>query len=69
VLEQEPPAAENPLFKLANVVLSPHVAAAPIETMEKMSIRAAQNIIDMFDGALDPGYVVNPEVLPNRRNV
>jgi D-3-phosphoglycerate dehydrogenase len=68
VLVQEPPAAENPLFKLANVVLSPHVAAAPIETMEKMSIRAAQNIIDMFDGALDPGYVVNPEVLPNRRN-
>ncbi len=68
VLVQEPPAAENPLFKLANVVLSPHVAAAPVETFEKMSIRAAQNIIDMFDGTLDPGFVVNPEVLPNRRN-
>ncbi len=68
VLVREPPEPDNKLFKLPNVVLSPHVAAAPIETYEKMSIRAARNIIDMFDGALDPGYVVNPEVLPNRRN-
>ncbi len=65
VLVQEPPRDDNPLFKLANVVLSPHVAAAPVETFEKMSIRAARNIIDPFDGTLDPGYVVNPEVLPN----
>lgn len=68
VLVQEPPQGDNPLFKLANVVLSPHVAAAPVETFEKMSIRAARNIIDHFDGTLDPGYVVNPEVLPNRPN-
>jgi len=68
VLVQEPPRDDNPLFKLANVVLSPHVAAAPVETFEKMSIRAARNIIDHFDGTLDPGYVVNPEVLPNRPN-
>ncbi len=68
VLVQEPPRDDNPLFKLANVVLSPHVAAAPVETFEKMSIRAARNIIDPFDGTLDPGYVVNPEVLPNLPN-
>lgn len=69
VLVSEPPAPDNPLFALPNVVLSPHVAAAPAETFEKMSIRAAQNILDRFDGTLDPGYVVNPEILPNRRNV
>ncbi len=68
VLVQEPPQDDNPLFKLSNVVLSPHVAAAPVETFEKMSVRAARNIIDHFDGTLDPGYVVNPEVLPNRPN-
>ncbi len=34
-----------------------------------MSVRAARNILDRIDGALDPGFVVNPEVLPNRRNV
>lgn len=69
VLVQEPPEPANPLFKLRNVVLSPHNAAAPIECNEKMSIRAAKNITEMFDGTLDPGFVVNPETLPNRRNV
>jgi D-3-phosphoglycerate dehydrogenase len=65
----EPPVPGNPLLKLPNVVLSPHNAAAPLECNEKMSIRAAKNMLELFDGVLDPGYVVNPEVLPNRRNV
>jgi hypothetical protein len=34
-----------------------------------MSIRAAKNMLELFYGVLDPGYVVNPETLPNRRNV
>jgi D-3-phosphoglycerate dehydrogenase / 2-oxoglutarate reductase len=69
VLMQEPAKADNPLFRLKNVVLSPHNAAAPIECFEKMSVRAARSIIEMLDGVLDPGFVVNPETLPNRRNV
>jgi hypothetical protein len=31
-----------------------------------MSRRAALNLIEYFDGRLDPGYVVNPEAM--RRN-
>jgi D-3-phosphoglycerate dehydrogenase len=66
---REPPDPANPLLRLKNVVLSPHNAAAPIECYEKMSIRAAKNVLELFDGVLDPGYVVNPETLPNRRNL
>ena len=66
---REPPDPANPLLKLPNVVLSPHNAAAPLECNEKMSIRAAKNMLELFDGMLDPGFVVNPETLPNRRNV
>ena len=65
----EPPDPANPLLKLPNVVLSPHNSAAPLECNEKMSIRAARNMLELFDGVLDPGYVVNPETLPNRRNL
>lgn len=65
---REPPDPANPLLKLHNVVLSPHNAAAPLECNEKMSIRAAKNMLELFDGVLDPGYVVNPETLPGRRN-
>jgi D-3-phosphoglycerate dehydrogenase / 2-oxoglutarate reductase len=64
----EPADPANPLLKLPNVVLSPHNAAAPLECNEKMSVRAAKNMLELFDGVLDPGYVVNPEALPNRRN-
>ncbi len=63
VLVTEPPNPENPLFKLPNVVLAPHNAAAPLECYAKMSRRAALNLIEFFDGKLDPGYCVNPEVL------
>jgi D-3-phosphoglycerate dehydrogenase / 2-oxoglutarate reductase len=69
VLMQEPARGDNPLFGLKNVVLSPHNAAAPVECYEKMSVRAARNIVQALDGVLDPGFVVNPETLPNRRNV
>ena len=66
VLVQEPPDPANPLFALPNVVLAPHNAAAPLECYAKMSRRAALNLIEYFDGKLDPGYCVNPEAL--RRN-
>ncbi len=66
---REPPDPANPLLQLSNVVLSPHNAAAPIECYEKMSVRAAKNMLELFDGMLDPGFVVNPETLPNRRNL
>jgi D-3-phosphoglycerate dehydrogenase len=65
----EPPDPANRMLQMHNVVLSPHNAAAPIETYEKMSIRAAKNILERFDGTLDPGYVVDPAALPNRRNL
>jgi D-3-phosphoglycerate dehydrogenase len=63
VLVTEPPAPDHALFKLPNVVLSPHNAAAPLECYAKMSRRAALNLIEFLDGRLDPGYCVNPEVL------
>ncbi len=63
---REPPDLENPMLKMPNVVFSPHNAAAPLECYEKMSMRAAANLLEYFDGKLNPGYVVNPETL--RRN-
>ena len=44
VLEQEPPAPDHPLFKLNNVVITPHIAGYSDEHQEKgwrLSIEAA----------------------------
>lgn len=49
VFENEPALAAG-LAELDNIVITPHIASATIETRGKMSEMAAQNIIDFFDG-------------------
>ena len=63
VLADEPAAADNPLFRLPNVVLSPHNATEPQECFARVSRRAVMNLLDVIDGKIDPGFTVNPEVL------
>ncbi len=49
VFEFEPRLSAG-LPKLSNVILTPHIASASIEARNQMSVIAAQNIIDFFDG-------------------
>lgn len=58
VYENEPKLAPG-LAKLDNVVLTPHIASASIETREKMAVITAQNIIDALEGK-KPKFLVNP---------
>jgi D-3-phosphoglycerate dehydrogenase len=48
---------------LDNVLVNPHAAASAMECLERMGVQAAQNILDLFDGKIDPDMVVNQEVL------
>ena len=59
----EPTPGDHPLFTLDNVLVNPHAAASAMECLERMGVQAAQNILDAFDEKLDPGMVVNQEVL------
>ena len=61
VFDPEPPKADNPLFGLPNVILTPHSAALTTECMIRMATHAAQAIIDVLEGRRPEG-VVNPEV-------
>ena len=63
VFATEPTPGDHPLFTLDNVLVNPHAAASAMECLERMGVQAAQNILDAFDGKLDPGMVVNQEVL------
>lgn len=62
VFEHEPPLADNLLFALDNVLVSPHNAALTEEALIAMATQAAQGIVDFLNGK-HPKYVVNPEVL------
>ena len=59
----EPPSADHPLFELDNILVSPHSAGVTVESMFRMGAVAAQNVLDCFDGKLDPANVINTEVL------
>jgi D-3-phosphoglycerate dehydrogenase len=46
VFEQEPPSADNPLFQLENIILSPHNAALTSEALVAMATDSAQGIVE-----------------------
>jgi D-3-phosphoglycerate dehydrogenase len=61
VFEDEPPAPDNPLLSMDQVVLSPHVAGLTAECAERMAVSSIQNVLDFFAGRIDPALVVNGE--------
>jgi D-3-phosphoglycerate dehydrogenase len=58
VFVQEPPPADHPLLKMANVVLTPHLGASTVEAQTSVAVEAAQLLIDYLSrGAV--GFAVN----------
>jgi glyoxylate reductase len=62
VFEQEPTPIDNPLLKLDNVVVAPHISSASLETRSRMSEMVAENLLSFFEGKKPPN-LVNPDVL------
>ncbi|MEM2273695.1 MAG: glyoxylate reductase [Candidatus Bathyarchaeia archaeon] len=65
VFEQEPISPDNPLIKLNNVVLTPHIGSASHETRSRMAEMVAENLIAFFEGRVPPN-LVNPDVMKIR---
>jgi D-3-phosphoglycerate dehydrogenase len=59
VFATEPPSGGARLLRSDRTVLSPHSAALTRECAARMSQVAAQNIVDFFDGRLDPRLLAN----------
>ena len=65
VTEPEPIPSNHPLLTLDNVIVTPHIASASVETRTKMALMAAENLIAGLKGKMPPN-AVNPEVLKEK---
>lgn len=62
VFEVEPTPADNPLFALDNVVLTPHLAGTDAQSLENMGIECAESIVALYQNRWPDGAVVNSEL-------
>jgi glyoxylate reductase len=66
VTDPEPPDPNDPLLKLPNLVVAPHIASATVGTRNAMAEICANNLIAGLTGQPLPAWV-NPEVVERRR--
>jgi D-3-phosphoglycerate dehydrogenase / 2-oxoglutarate reductase len=59
VFDSEPPHPGSPLLAMDKVLLTPHVAGLTAECAERMAVGSVQNVLDFFNGRIDPDLVVN----------
>ena len=57
VFEQEPPNPQHPLFAAPHTIFTPHMGAHSRESMNNMSVMAAQNVVDVLSGNTCPNIV------------
>ena len=61
VTDPEPMLPDDPLLKLNNVIVTPHIASASVATRSRMAMLAAENLVAALRGEI-PANAVNPEV-------
>jgi D-3-phosphoglycerate dehydrogenase len=68
VLEQEPPDPQNPLLKMENVIIAPHISFYSEESISELKRRTAENVSSVLLGKW-PRSAVNQEVKGKTRAV
>ena len=66
VLVDEPSADSNPLLRLPNVFVTPHVGYLSQEAQTELEVRVANAVVDVLQGR-PPRNLANPEVLGRSR--
>jgi phosphoglycerate dehydrogenase-like enzyme len=66
VWDPEPPHADNPLLRLPNVVVTPHMAAFTHEGRRRSHLAATTQVLQVLQD-VQPACLLNPAVWPRRR--
>lgn len=52
VFEEEPPAADHPLRKAKNIVLTPHIGANTFEAQDRVAVQTAEMVVSALKGSI-----------------
>ena len=63
VFAEEPPPLDHPLLWMPEVICTPHIAGATVDSLRRMAEGSVDAILAVLDGRV-PAAVVNPDVLP-----
>jgi phosphoglycerate dehydrogenase-like enzyme len=66
VFQEEPPAPDNPLLTLDNVIGTPHIGGSTAEVISHQSRIAVADLVRLFEGQR-PEHCINPETLDGFR--
>jgi lactate dehydrogenase-like 2-hydroxyacid dehydrogenase len=61
VFEEEPLNKDNPLLKMENVVLTPHIASSTVYAVEETFKKGVLNILSYLEGR-KPNWIINEEI-------
>ena len=64
VTDPEPPAADDPLLSMPQVIITPHIGTGTVETREQMGDMAATNLIESLAGRQPPAAVNDVPLRP-----
>jgi len=62
VMEKEPPDWENPLPKLDNLIITPHISFYSEESYVELKTKTTKAVLAVLKGGL-PRAMVNPKVI------
>lgn len=65
VFDPEPPAADNPLFSMTNVVVTPHIAAHTDQSVAAMFSGVVDQVLQVLQGERPP-HLLDPAAWPGR---
>ena len=66
VQETEPPAQDNPLYDMENVILTPHSSTGTYQCFHTVLKIAAHSIADFYQGK-EPFHLLNPDYVKNAK--
>ncbi|OJF18172.1 MAG: phosphoglycerate dehydrogenase, partial [Bacillaceae bacterium G1] len=64
VFEEEPPAKDNPLFSLEQVIVTPHLGASTVEAQENVALDVSEEILHLLRGEPFKNAVNLPSIPP-----